>query len=104
MEQHDEDHPETDEITNNRVQQKNKKASNLKSTRRLYRALTAAWTKNSGVGGTSKAKERNSSASARPSSIRKTLLPVSCPVCCKVLSNAYNLKVLNVLLTHLELK
>ena len=44
----------------------------------LLRALSVAWDKERGNG---------------RSTIRKTLLPVSCPVCFKVLSNAYNLKV-----------
>jgi len=44
----------------------------------LFRALSVAWDK-----------ERSNGRST----IRKTLLPVSCPVCFKVLSNAYNLKV-----------
>ena len=58
-------------------------ASKQKNRRRLYRALSAAW------------KSKENSSNSQRSAIRKTLLPVSCPVCFKVLSNAYNLKVNN---------
>ena len=66
-------------------------ASKQKNRRQLYRALTAAWNATS----VSVKKEPSESASqnGQRSAIRKTLLPVSCPVCFKVLSNAYNLKV-----------
>lgn len=100
--QHDElmedEHEEPDELVPSRESTKPSK-----NRRRLYRALTAAWTDSGPI----KKKERPSPSSVpnnslnshrhnngqRSSSIRKTLMPVSCPVCFKVLSNAYNLKV-----------
>lgn len=64
------------------------KSQQVKNRRRkrgdIMRALGAAWNKSE--------KERANNGNQR-STIRKTLLPVSCPVCFKVLSNAYNLKV-----------
>ena len=60
--------------------------SKQKNRRRLYRAISAAW--NSGRSGI-----KEHSNNSQRSVIRKTLMPVSCPVCFKVLSNAYNLKV-----------
>jgi hypothetical protein len=65
-------------------------AKQIKNRRRkrgdLIRALSAAW--NCGRGGM-----KECASNGQRSAIRKTLLPVSCPVCFKVLSNAYNLKV-----------
>lgn len=54
----------------------------------IMRALSAAWNC-----GRTTIKERPNNSQRSGTSIRKTLLPVSCPVCFKVLSNAYNLKV-----------
>ena len=65
--------------TNSDVKVKKKKnRRNLNRRGDLLRALNMAWQK-----------ERNNGRAT----IRKTVLPVSCPVCFKVLSNAYNLKV-----------
>lgn len=69
------------------------KSSKKAKTRRrkrgeIIRALSAAWNC-----GRNSMKERPINSQRSGTSIRKTLLPVSCPVCFKVLSNAYNLKV-----------
>lgn len=65
-------------------------AKQIKNRRRkrgdLMRALSAAWNC-----GRNEMEERSNDG--QRAAIRKTLLPVSCPVCFKVLSNAYNLKV-----------
>lgn len=78
------------EIKEEGISKSNASAKQIKNRRRkrgdLIRALSAAW--NCGRGGM-KERENNGQRSV----IRKTLLPVSCPVCFKVLSNAYNLKV-----------
>lgn len=79
-----------EELQEEGISKTNGNAKQIKNRRRkrgdLIRALSAAW--NCGRGGI---KERASNG--QRAAIRKTLLPVSCPVCFKVLSNAYNLKV-----------
>lgn len=80
-------HEEMKEETNNKSSNTTKLIKNRRKKRGdLMRALSAAWSC-----GRSGMKERTSNG--QRAAIRKTLLPVSCPVCFKVLSNAYNLKV-----------
>ena len=79
-----------EELKDEDIDKSNQTTEQIKNRRRkrgdLIRALSAAW--NCRRGGM---KERANNGER--SAIRKTLLPVSCPVCFKVLSNAYNLKV-----------
>lgn len=80
-----------EEMKDEDIKKSSDTAKQIKNRRRkrgdLIRAINAAW--NCGRGGMKECTTNN----GQRSSIRKTLLPVSCPICFKVLSNAYNLKV-----------
>ncbi len=89
-----------EELKDGDISKSSETVKQIKNRRRkrgdLIRALSAAW--NCGRSGI-----QECASNGQRSSIRKTLLPVSCPVCFKVLSNAYNLKVFQNLCSKLRI-